>query len=426
MGLPLSLVMPWRACEQAWQASGLWHALLYHIIGLFLFLVGLVIIDTALWYGNLVDDLVYLSPGELPIILLFAAFWFLGIQLGYFFAAFWTSCWGAGTERYRESFSRSLGRWYQLTPFHALWTLALFVAIDVISELQWNHWDNYNYGTWQYEFWEFIYSLLFLLPFLLYVGGVGWFTLWALSIPKNNAILMPKCRWPALCESCGYALVGLQRDQTCPECGRAVESSLQTPRGNVPLSTFTKMRMALFNPTALGGILLGQTRTATPAKALATTALLLLLSGPLGVLYILIVGQIAAQERWLDDLSDFIQAFVIGGLGVGISVMAGGVMLVLGAGSVVSLIDRLFGKRNNLPAASKAACYASGYVLFTAVLMYGFVGLLVVIVNYYEHLIGFYLIELIPLCLFVLCLALQLPYLLLIGRIVKAARFANT
>lgn len=425
-GLPLSLVMPWRACERAWRTASPWHALLYHIIGLLLFIFGLVIIDSVFWYGNIVDDLFYLSPGDLPIILLFVAFWFLGIQLCYFFTAFWTSCWGAGTERYRESFSRSLCRWYQLTPFHAVWTLALFLAIEVIEEIRWNHWDYYGHSDWTYEFWELIMGLLYVLPFLLYIGVGGWFTLWALSIPKTNAILMPKCRWPALCETCGYSLAGSTRDQTCPECGRTVESSLQTPRGNVPYSTFAKMRMALFNPAALGSILLGQTRTPGPAKALASTALLLLLSGPVGVMYIFIIAQIATQEWWLDDLSDFIQAFVIGGLGVGISAMAVGVLLTLGAGSIVSLVDRLFGKRNNLPVACKAACYASGYVLFTAVLLYGFVGMLVVVLNYYEDRIGFYLLELIPLAVFALTLLLQLPLLLLIGRIVKAARFANT
>jgi len=33
-----------------------------------------------------------------------------------------------------------------------------------------------------------------------------------------------RCRWPAVCEGCGYNLAGLRAEGTCPECGRAIDA----------------------------------------------------------------------------------------------------------------------------------------------------------------------------------------------------------
>jgi hypothetical protein len=423
-GLAVSLIMPWRACRQAWAQAGVYQSLLYHAAGMVIFFIGLIIIDTILWYGDFIDSFTYMGPGELPLVFLFFAIWLIMLELFYLLTALLTSCWGAGPERFSHGVGRSLSRWYQLTPFHAVWSLVLIVAIDTIEGMQNSYW-NYGYGA-DYAFWNFIYMGAYLISFLIFGGIVGWFTLRALAVPRSGDVYRPKSRWPALCETCGYNIVGLTGEQTCPECGRPAETSLNTPRGTQQHTTLTMMRMALFNPAALGDILRVHTRTSGYAKALAITAITLLLTGPLGVFYIFMVSQIFIDDMWMDGVFDFLQLFLIGGLFTGLGAMAGGVTLALVAGSVVALVDRMFGKRNLLPACCQAACYASGYLLFLVTLMYGLTAVIVLLIDRLFNQMGFYWIfEMIPLALIAVCLLLTLPYLVIVGRIVRNTRYAN-
>ncbi|MEO0475130.1 MAG: hypothetical protein AAF085_04040 [Planctomycetota bacterium] len=420
-GLALSLIMPWRACRGAWQHAGVWHSLLYHVAGLFLFFVGLMIIDAALWYGDIIESFTYLGPGELPIMLLFVAVWAIFLELCYMLTAWLTSSWGSGPETLNRGVGRSLSRWYQLTPFHAVWTLALLVGVSIIDEMRWNYWDYSD--NWQ--FWEFVFSGMMLVLFMAYCGVGGWFTLRALAVPRTNAVYFPKSRWPALCESCGYPIVGLDPLQPCPECGRVVESSLKTPRGNEDFTTLAKMRMALINPAGLGEVLQAHTRTPGAARALAISALTLLLTGPIGVMFIFITSQIAYDQRWFDDLFMFLNVFLIGGLGAGLGAMVVGVVIVLAVGSMIGLIDRLFGKRYVLTAAGQATCYASGYAVFMVGLMYGFTGVLTILAERFFDNMGYGAVTLLPMAWIVVCLLLTLPYFFIVGRIVRGMRYAN-
>lgn len=419
--LVFSLIMPWQACRQAWRGTRALPSLLYHIVGLVIFFVGLVIVDAVMWYGDIVRDFDYMGPGAF---FLFAVVWAIMIELGYFFTAWWTSCWGAGVEPLRASFGRSLSRWYQLTPFHAVWTLGLLIAVGVLEEAQWHSYSG-DYGSLDYQLREMLFALSFLAVFLVYCGVGGWFTLRALAVSRSSSLDAPKCRWPAVCESCGYAIVGLGYDQSCPECGRPVQASFYTPRGTPERNTLAKMRMALFNPGALGQILLSRTRTKAPAKALAITAISLLCTGPIGVTYIFVLTQISFDDIWMDDFFEFFRLFIVGGLATGLSAMVGGVSIVLGIGSLIGLTERVFGKRNNLPAACHAACYASGYVIFMALLMYGFTGALILFADRYLSHLGFGLIAVIPLTWLIVCLALTLPYCFIVGRIVRSTKYAN-
>ena len=422
--LAVSLIMPWRACQRAWRETKAVPSLLYHVAGLALFFIGMAIVDSVLWYGDITGEFDNIGPNEVPIFFLVIAIWAIMLEMGYFFTAWWTSCWGASVEPMRESFGRSLSRWYQLTPFHAVWTLGMVVSIEIIENMRWDYWD-YDYDSVMYQLYDFIYSAMILSIFIVYCGVGGWFTLRALSVPRNNALDKPKCRWPAVCETCGYTIVGLDYQHTCPECGRTVQSSLNTPRGTAPHNTLAKMRLALFNPGALGDILLTRTRTTGPAKALAITALSLLLTGPVGLIYIFIITQVIDGGMWMDSPFEFLQFFMIGGLATGLSAMVGGVSIVLGVGSLIGLSDRVFGKRNNLPAACHAACYASGYIVFMALLMYGFTGALILFSERYLDHMGFGLIAILPLVWMTTAALLTLPMLFIVGRIVRNTKYAN-
>ncbi|MFK7788866.1 MAG: hypothetical protein AB8C95_05140 [Phycisphaeraceae bacterium] len=420
--LVLSLVAPWLAIRKAWASKGVLPSLLYHGLGLLVFFIGLTLVDALLWYGD-ISDLSYIGPIEL----LFMAVWLIVIELCYLLAALTTSCWGAGQERFGQSYSRSLSRWFQLTPFHAVWTLGLFVATDVVNEMRYGSYG-YDYGTLNYEMNELLFTLMTLSLFLVYVGLGGWFTLRALAVPRTNAAYSPKCRWPALCETCGYALVGMTLEQTCPECGRPVETSLNPPRDDVSRTTFASMRLALFNPATLGQTCMTQTRNASASKALAISALMLLLSGPIGLAYIVLSSEALNDDVYLSDISgiyDFINTFVIGGLGIGLTAVTIGVTIVLSVGSIIGVINRVFGKRNVLANASQAACLASGYVVFIALLMYGFTGVVVIGIDRLFNQFGYGLIALLPLVWIALCLLLTLPYCFIVSHIVRSSRYAN-
>jgi hypothetical protein len=419
--LALSLVAPWSAIRQGWANKGVAASLLYHVLGLALLGVGLIIIDAVLWYGDITDIFQFMGPGEFALLLIVFAVYLLLIQLSYGVAAVLTSSWGAGVEPFRASFGRSLSRWYQLTPFHAAWTLALILVLHVLSEMRWNSWD-YSESR------EFVYNTLMVGCFVVYIGVGGWFTLMALAVPRKSDMYYPKSRWPALCETCGYAVVGLTAEQTCPECGRVVGSSLYTVRNQPEVrqpALLERMRRALINPAAMGLTLITQTRTPGPAQALSRSAFALFALGPVAIVYVMLVLKVVHDESVFYNFYDFATAFIIGGTAAGLGAIAVGVAIVLAAGSIIGLIERLFGKRNNLPAACAAACYASGYVVFLAILMIGFTGVLVATAeaafDHFGYGIQFVYVFGWP----VVALLLTLPYLVIVGRITRAARYAN-
>ncbi|MGB0767896.1 MAG: hypothetical protein ACPGYV_09305 [Phycisphaeraceae bacterium] len=420
----VSLFLPWRAAERAWRETSAIKSLLIHLAGAALFLVGLVILDSALWYGDILDELQYLRAEDVPLVFLVIGLWIIGIELLYLLAAMGTSAWGASIEPWRKSVGRSLSRWYQLTPFHALWTLALIVAVDIIEDTMWS--SNYNHGTLAYEMRELLFGTMYLACFLIYCGVGGWFTLRALAIHRSASAALPKCRWPALCETCGYPVLGLGLEQACPECGRVVASSLDSPRNQNQPTTLQKMRAAILNPDRLGDTLQTRSRNPDTPRALAITALSLLLSGPVGVVYISLVVYLFTDNLGIDSAIELIQTFLLVGLGVGIGVAVGGISVVLLGGSIVGLIERAFGKRNSLTAACQAACFAGGYVVLIALLLYGLVGVFVVIIDRFVDPMNFGFFAVIPFTIIGTALLLTIPYLILVLRITRRARFANT
>lgn len=58
----------------------------------------------------------------------------------------------------------------------------------------------------------------------LWFAGCTW-ALWVLIVGFSYRPAVYRCRWPACCEQCGYSLMGLRDEQTCPECGHSVALS---------------------------------------------------------------------------------------------------------------------------------------------------------------------------------------------------------
>lgn len=183
--------------------------------------------------------------------------------------------------------------------------------------------------------------------------------------------------------------------------------------------------MAVFQPSTLGELVSTRTRGPGPAKALALSALLLLASGPIGVGLIVLITQVLFGEFYVNSLNEAIRSFLIRGLGTGLGAVVVGVSIVLTVGSLIGLIERVFGKRSNLPAACHAACYASGYVVLLALTMYLFTALLAVASERFLSHLGYGVIPVIMLTLIGFCLLLCLPYCVIVGRAVRAMRYAN-
>lgn len=423
-GFFVSLVMPWRAAGPAWRETGFVGSLLIHAIGVSLFLIGLIVLNAALWGGNLFSELGSVRMDELLLLMLFFSLWAVGVELGFALLAIGTSAWGASSEPLGQSLTRSLCRWYQLTPFIAAWTLGLIVAMETIDELRWDDFGG-AYGSPSYALQQLIFGVLILASFSLYCGVGGWFVLRTLAIHSRPDAALPKCRWPPVCETCGYPILGLTLEQTCPECGRCVGSSLNSPRTTEQTTTFQKMRIALINPKRLGDLLQIQSRTPGAAHAMTITALGLLFTGPIGVAYVSLLIQLLTDESAFYGFYETLQSLLVGGFGAGLGIMVAGVMLMLGVGSIVGLIERFFGKRNSLPAACQAACYAGGYVVLMAILMFGLIGTLAVLINLFSDQMNFGLLAFVPLGVLVTMLLLAIPYLLLVLQITRRARFAN-
>lgn len=86
-----------------------------------------------------------------------------------------------------------------------------------ISEYQkqYKHWRKTRPWYWRYQ--DFLGGSL---------RFAGWtWGLWVLIVGFSHRPAAYRCRWPACCEQCGYSLMGLRDDQTCPECGHSVALS---------------------------------------------------------------------------------------------------------------------------------------------------------------------------------------------------------
>jgi len=59
------------------------------------------------------------------------------------------------------------------------------------------------------------------------IVGLSYMLLWVFILVQalRQRPWWAHCRWPALCGGCGYTLLGIDRKQSCPECGKPVAES---------------------------------------------------------------------------------------------------------------------------------------------------------------------------------------------------------
>jgi len=271
--------------------------------------------------------------------------------------------WCARDEKIRNSYRRALRRLFLLTP-HAATVVAVTGATAV--------WCNrLNRVPWQPVI---VHESREMALFLMITASCLWtltVVLAALGCRKAPAM----CRWPARCEGCGYQLTGLAIDKDCPECGDAIRKTLgksirpgiAPPPGVGIVWWLCLTYQAVRHPSVFGKKLHVLSPDTGHRECLAITIVLLMLASPIamGVLYVgleTVRGMKYASWQYRGD--EIISATIMGGSMMGLMLTATMVAIALAGASMIGLIEGRRHGRNLMPAAVRAACYQSGFVLF--------------------------------------------------------------
>jgi len=431
---------PMRAARGPMRETGVLPSFAIHIVGLGLLITGIGLFDDVFWDHDLILDLRQGLEGDTFSTLLFTGIWLIAFELCFVILAWMTTCWGAGVEPFKASFGRSLSRWYQLTPWLALLSLGLILAIQGFKELDNWYWDQYDDARWG-DYYDHHTEPLQLLTYdrfelLLNIGRFGtlgivnlialWWTLGTVMVHRNKPTWFASCRWPATCEGCGYALAGLTEEQGCPECGKAVHESKHTDRGHREIKSLRLLWRGLFKPSAVGAAMATRQPTKMPLRVLLWGLLFAVLAGPVTMLMVDMGMRIPEGSTGkVDDFGDAIEYYIVIGLTVGIYAALIGSLLLLGAGTLVGTIVRVMGKRDIMPAACSAACYSAA-LLPVWVLLQGAQALILYPLASYIRESGRYdLLNFLAFIFFMLHAAILIYIPLHIARITKAARYAN-
>lgn len=375
---------------------------------------------------EVVDDLLefFLAPPEEQAWQMAElAGWFVFSQVSMLVIAFGLLAWAGRAERARKTYARVLKRLY-LTSMHFVMIFAVAGAVMMCLEWVWR--GSYLWGDmlggiagWLSVFWG--------LGMLLAVAATG----------HGGA----RSRWPAGCEGCGYPLLGIDQEGSCPECGRAMADSLGPEvRPGVafawkPLDWLKWSGMALAQPRLLGQQLSLLSPTHSHRRFLAVTCGTMFFTSVLG----LWLG-IAAVAWALGELDNMIHGvwedFAVmlafsahAGASFTITMLA----VTLGSASLVGSIASGISRRPLLTAAMQSASYLSGFHLIWGVLNWAVMvaSILLMAITFMNgpgpvnSRFGFSLQAVLLGAVLLINGGCWAVYLALLGRMTRAARFAN-
>lgn len=425
-------ILPVFAIKRGWRTMRLLPAYGVHLLGLALAMVVYAILDVIL-YGNtyfiedLLDELGYIffSGNSDHLIIGFAGLVLTALlfESAYLVIAWVLMPWGASPESWRRSMNRGLIRLLQLTPFHALSLVALIIVMQWIDE---HRTYNYSYSRSTYGSGWIGYEAAQLLQavcVLTYLASQVIVTLWAMAVHHERPHWAAHSPWPAVCEGCGYQLVGMSAGQTCPECGAPVEHSFKSPRAqDDKRGLFDKMLQATCRPYTFGKTI-PLYRPSTGHRGALWVGTCMLLATP-------VIGLIIDQGEIVFDLDDLTSdygsistAYVITAAFTVIGSLAAG---LLGA-TLWGVYARLFRRRNALYPAAQAFAYQSGFFSLWALGYYQLMALVIIAI---EHMwsgqgatpawFGF-----LPLVFPAYTLAMMVFGFTLQGRLLAGARYGN-
>ena len=268
--------------------------------------------------------------------------------------------WCAGHENMRTTYTRALRRLYLLTPHAAVILLVIGTALVWINEHPWR----YDYS---YQFVDILTVLTVLLGFI-------WpFSVLLLATANRSTPAMS--RWPACCDRCGYVILGIDKQQGCPECGLALQASLDpaqrpgiapTPKPGLLFWWVKTTCFAVFRPGTLGKQLhtlspdFGYRRCLTISLAMLIAACPTLMAASFIINNLLMVY--IQNDRGI-SWDEIMIATLVGGLMIGMWAAGIAITFTLAVASIVGAAEGWRLQRNLMPAAIRAACYQSGFFL---------------------------------------------------------------
>ena len=423
----LPLLMPVAVIKGQWRSVSLGKAYLAHLYGLVIALIGLAGYDILHGYLNEVYYDYYWGGYSSSVIMsAFAgnaeaayllttglAEFLIASQIGYFFAAFATMAWGAGPEPWRKSYGRAIRRWWQLTPWHAALTL---VVMGVFTAIEFAAYDGF-YVT------QFFSGSVLMICALL----VLFVTLRGLAVHERADGWPGACKWPMTCEGCGYALVGTAIDQDCPECGMPVAHSAEFSRGRlIALKPFKALLLGATQPTRVGQWMFAHRPMTGAGQVLARAIALMILTAPLGIFIAFGIIVVMTGEGFsINELGEILLAMIFAFLFTSGGAAASMVALALFGASFVGTFYRVFFKRRAMHIAGQAAGYLSGVLpLWLLGNWVGFGLFAGVFVTSFMSSTPAWFVAL-PIFWFLYNLVFGIVYLVMVGRVIKATRWAN-
>lgn len=343
--LILSIFIPVAVIRGPLRRMLLGHAYLMHLYGVALGCLGLVIGDMTFQYSVVLDALEG-DHNSQAMLIANGIFFLIITELFYPFAAFATMCWGAAPEPWSTSYTRSLTRWYQLTPFHAGVSLVLVAIASIIPD------SGPELGG-------------ILLFAVISVSGsfiLMWTTLRGLAVHHHPAGWPASCRWPIDCDACGYPLVTQTFGQDCPECGQSFEASTQRAGLSwMPLPTL--MFYGLFRPRRLGKLLITRSPNTEHHRAMLSGMAVLYATPIVATLIFIIIMSVLNFDAmtWISIEELLIGLFIAAIFSAFATTwcVAGGLL----AGSLLGTFYRLVFKRNILHLAGQAVGFRSPLLL---------------------------------------------------------------
>lgn len=380
---------PVFAIKRSWRTMRLLPAYGVHLAGIVAAVCATVLIDLAR-YGRsyFLQDLAYeleslfaADPDRLLIALAGFILFVLLFESAYLVTAWVLMPWGASPEPWRRSMNRGLVRLLQLTPFHALSMVALIFVMEWIDDHR--GYRYYNYSSNRRDLFSYEFAMLLqAVGLLLYLASQLIVTLWAIAVHRDRPHWAAHSPWPAVCEGCGYQLVGMTTGRDCPECGKPVEHSLDSRRLREDTrSTFVKMFCATLRPYAFGQTLAlyrpdkGYRRALWCGAGLLSATPIL---GFAGLFAILAIGLGEFDLTIAQAVEDYGQAAFVYIAVLGYTVV-GSILLGLLGATLWGAYARLIRKRNALYPAAQGFAYQSGFFAFWALGYYPLIAIMFLI-----------------------------------------------
>ncbi|MEM6750875.1 MAG: hypothetical protein AAF612_10435 [Planctomycetota bacterium] len=274
------------------------------------------------------------------------------------------AAWGAGREKWVTTLLRSVRRawvmWLAMAAHACAAALVVWAAaegVQVLANLSAFRAEAGGVGDGMHDGLASEVTVFAAGAAALLVGARLW--LRALGPPAEGAW----CRWPPVCNDCGYVVTALGKDADCPECGRPVRASL-APRSWDDAAKLGRWPWSPPHPARFGATIPGlDLGVRVRLGRLACAAPWMLLAGLL---------MPAALSVWrfgggaLDGdavaRSTTLTRWAVGGLFLAMTAMLSGLVMTLSSATIVAGTTARKTRINPGPAASNCAAAASRWL----------------------------------------------------------------